>query len=95
MLRSLTLLNGRFQLRFARQKPLTNPFKEGSMDFMAPRALSPSFNKVKSKALSIRQWAGGALDAAVFNPRDTSIQRMLGCYPDGGAALQRSHLETF
>lgn len=39
------------------------------MDFMAPRALSPSFNKVKSKALSIRQWAGGALDAAVFNPR--------------------------
>lgn len=26
------------------------------MDFMAPRALSPSFNKVKSKDLSIRQW---------------------------------------
>lgn len=89
------MLNGRFQLRFARQKPLTNPFKEGSMDFMAPRALSPSFNKVKSKALSILQWAGGALDAAVFNPRDTSIQRMLGCYPDGGAVLRRSHLGTF
>lgn len=95
MLRSLTLLNGPFQRRFAQQKPLTNPFKEGSMDFMAPRALSPSFNKVKSKALSIRQWAGGALDAAVFNPRDTTIQRVFGCLPDGGATLQCSHLGTF
>lgn len=95
MLRSLTLLNGRFQLRFARQKPLTKPFKEGSMDFMAPQALSPSFNKVRSKALSIRQWAGGALDAAVFNPRDSSTQRLLGSYPDGGAALQRIHLGSF
>lgn len=65
------------------------------MDFMDPRALSPSFNKVKSKALSILQWAGGALDAAGFNPRDTSIQRTLGCYPDGGATLQHSHLGTF
>lgn len=55
--RSWALFNGLFQPWFARQKPLTNPFKGGSMDFMAPRALSPSFNKVKSKALSIRQWA--------------------------------------
>lgn len=49
--------NGLFQPWFARQKPLTNPFKDGPMDFMAPRAHPPSFNKVKSKALSIRQWA--------------------------------------
>lgn len=48
------------------------------MDFMAPRALSPSFNKVKSKALSIRQWARGTLDAAVFNPRDATVHCMLG-----------------
>lgn len=72
------------------------------MDFMAPRALAPSFNKVKSKALSIRQWAKGGmgggmggLDAAVFNPRDTSIQHMLGCYPAGGATWQRAHLGTW
>lgn len=74
--RSLTLLNGPFQLRFAGQRPLTNPFKEGSMDFMAPRALSPPLNKVKSKALSIRQWAWGTLDAALFNPRDATIHYM-------------------
>lgn len=47
------------------------------MDFMAPQALSPSFNKVKSKALSIRQWARGTVDAAVFNPGD--VHCMLGC----------------
>lgn len=58
--------NGLFQPWFARQKPLTNPFEDGSTDFMAPRARSPSFNKVKSKALSIRQWARGTLDAALF-----------------------------
>lgn len=49
------------------------------MDFMAPRALSPSFNKVKSKALSIRQWARGTVDAAVFNPRDATVHCMLDC----------------
>lgn len=72
------LFNGLFQPWFARRKPLTNPFKEGSMDFMAPRALSPSFNKVKSKALSICQWARGTLDAAVFNPRDATVHCMFG-----------------
>lgn len=40
---------------------------------------SPSFNKVKSKALSIRQWARGTVDAAVFNPRDATVHCMLGC----------------
>lgn len=54
------------------------------MDFMAPRALSPSFNKVKSKALSIRQWARGTVDAAVFNPRDATVHCMLGCSLIGG-----------
>lgn len=79
LLRSWALFNGLFQPWFARRKPLTNPFKEGSMDFMAPRALSASFNKVKSKALSIRQWARGTVDAAVFNPRDATVHCMLGC----------------
>lgn len=65
-LSSLTLLNGRFQLRFARQKPLTNPFKEGSMDFTAPRALSPSFNTVKSKDASTRQGPGQPATAQQF-----------------------------
>lgn len=75
--RSWALFNGLFQPWFARRKPLTNPFKDGSMDFMAPRALSPSFNKVKSKALSIRQWARGTLDAAVFNPTDATVHCMI------------------
>ncbi len=54
------------------------------MDFMAPRALSASFNKVKSKALSIRQWARGTVVAAVFNPRDATVHCMLGCSLIGG-----------
>lgn len=49
------------------------------MDFMAPRALSSPFNKVKSRALSISQWARGTLDAAVFNPSDATVHCMLGC----------------
>lgn len=88
--RSWALFNGLFQPRFARRKPLTNPFKDGSMDFMAPRALSPSFNKVKSKALSIRQWARGTPDAAVFNPTDATVHCMTA-----GASSQSPHLGTF
>lgn len=88
--RSWALFNGLFQPWFARQKPLTNPFKEGSMDFMAPQALSPSFNKVKSKALSIRQWARGTVDAAVFNPRDATVHCMLGCSLIAGLLAQLS-----
>lgn len=48
------------------------------MDFMAPWALSPFLNKVKSKALSIRQWARGTVDTAVFNPRDATVHCILG-----------------
>lgn len=92
--RSWALFNGLFQPWFARRKPLTNPFKEGSMDFMAPRALSPSFNKVKSKALSISQWARGTVDAAVFNPRDDTVHYMLGCSLIGGPSFRSSHLGT-
>lgn len=52
---------------------------------MAPWALSPSFNKVQSKALSICQWAKGTVDAAVFNPRDAAtVHCMLGCPPIAG-----------
>lgn len=58
------------------------------MDFMAPRALSPSFNKVKSKALSIRQWARGTVDAAVFNPKDATVHCMLGCFVIAGLLAQ-------
>lgn len=64
------------------------------MDFMAPRALSPSFNKVKSKALSISQWARGTVDAAVFNPRDDTVHYMLGCSLIGGPSFRSSHLGT-
>lgn len=94
LLRSWALFNGLFQPWFARRKPLTNPFKEGSMDFMAPRALSLSFNKVKSKALSIRQWARGTVEAAVFNPRDATVHCMLGCSLIGGSPCT-AHLGTF
>lgn len=88
-------LMGSFSRGFARRKPLTNPFKEESMDFMAPRALAPSFNKVKSKALSIRQWARGTVDAAVFNPKDATVHCMLGCPLIGWASSRSSHLGTF
>lgn len=60
------------------------------MDFMAPRALSPSFNKVKSKALSICQWARGTVDAAVFNPRDATVHCMLDCSLIAGLLAQLS-----
>lgn len=96
LLRSWTLFNGIFQPCFARRKPLTNPFKEGSVDFMAPWALSPSFNKVQSKALSICQWAKGTVDAAVFNPRDAAtVHCTLGCPLIAGpprSALTWGHL---
>lgn len=85
--------NGPFQPWFARQKPLTNPFKDGSMDFMAPRARSRSLNKVKSKALSIRQWATGTLDAALFfNPGDATVHCVLSRWLKGEASSQSFHL---